>query len=201
MEKFIGDAVVAVFGVPVVHEDDPERAVRAGLRLLEGLVELPQMAGEPVRARVGVNTGRALVRLDVDPQAGEGFLVGDAVNVAARLQTVAPPMGVVVGEATYALTVDRFEYEELAPLTLRGKSAPARMWLARRSLTRTGLEFDVARSGEFVGREAELEALTGLLEDVSQTASRASRCCWEKPASASRASSSSWRGSSTRGRS
>ena len=169
VEKFIGDAVVAVFGVPVVREDDPERAVRAGLRLLEGMAELPQIDGEPVRARVGVNTGRALVRLDVDPQAGEGFLVGDAVNTAARLQTVAPPMGVVVGEATYALTVERFEYEELAPLTLKGKSAPARMWLARRSLTRTGLEFDVARSGEFVGREAELRALTSLLEDVSQT--------------------------------
>lgn len=169
VEKFVGDAVVAVFGVPVVHEDDPERAVRASLRLLEAMAELPQIGGEPIRARVGVNTGRALVRLDVDPQAGEGFLVGDAVNTAARLQTVAPPMGVVVGEATYALTADRFEYEALGDASLKGKAAPVPIWLARRSVTRTGLQLDVAQSGELVGRVAELEALTTLLEDVSRT--------------------------------
>ena len=169
VEKFVGDAVVAVFGVPLVREDDPERAVRAGLRLLEGMAELPRIDGAPVRARVGVNTGRVLVRLDVDPQAGEGFLVGDAVNTAARLQTVAPPMGVVVGEATHALTADRFEYEDLGPLALKGKAAPTPIWLARRSVTRTGLEFDAAPAGELRGRAAELEALTNLLKGVSRS--------------------------------
>jgi class 3 adenylate cyclase/tetratricopeptide (TPR) repeat protein len=169
VEKFIGDAVVAVFGVPAVREDDPERAVRAGLRLLEGMAELPQIAGEPIRARVGVNTGRVLVRLNVDPQSGEGFLLGDAVNTAARLQAVAPPMGLVVGEATYALTADRFEYEELGPVTLKGKAAPLPHWLAKRSVTRTGVELNVARSAELVGRTAELDALTSLVKDVSAT--------------------------------
>ena len=91
VEKFIGDAVVGVFGVPAVHEDDPERAVRAGLRLLEALEGMLRPDGTPLEARVGVNTGEALVRLDVDPLSGRGFLTGDAVNVAARLQAAAPP--------------------------------------------------------------------------------------------------------------
>ena len=70
VEKFIGDAVVGVFGVPAVHEDDPERAVRAGLRLLEALEGMTRPDGSPLQARVGVNTGEALVRLDVDPASG-----------------------------------------------------------------------------------------------------------------------------------
>jgi class 3 adenylate cyclase len=100
VEKFIGDAVVAVFGVPVLHEDDPERGVRAGLRLVDEIDALPGIGGEPLEVRVGVNTGEALVALGVDPASGEGFLTGDAVNVAARLQSTAPPMAVAVREAT-----------------------------------------------------------------------------------------------------
>jgi class 3 adenylate cyclase/tetratricopeptide (TPR) repeat protein len=166
VEKFIGDAVVGVFGVPAAREDDPERAVRAGLRLLEGMGELPEPGGAPNRARVGVNTGRVLVRKDVDPASGQGFLVGDAVNTAARLQTAAPPMGVVVGDATHALTAGRFEYESLGALELKGRAAPMPAWLALRSITRTGLQFDSAPAAEFVGRDAELDTLTGLLEGV-----------------------------------
>ena len=98
VEKYIGDAVVAVFGVPVLHEDDPERAVRAGLRIVDEVDALPGIAGQAVEVRVGINTGESLVRLDVDPVSGEGFLTGDAVNVAARLQSAAPPMAVAVGE-------------------------------------------------------------------------------------------------------
>ncbi|HEY5169932.1 MAG TPA: adenylate/guanylate cyclase domain-containing protein, partial [Thermoleophilia bacterium] len=91
VEKFIGDAVVGVFGVPAVHEDDPERAVRAALRVLEALEGMTRPDGSTLEARIGVNTGEALVRLDVDPASGQGFLTGDAVNVAARLQSAAPP--------------------------------------------------------------------------------------------------------------
>ena len=98
VEKFIGDAVVGVFGVPAVHEDDAERAVRAGLRILEALEGMKRPDGAPLEARCGVNTGEALVRLDVDPASGRGFLTGDAVNTAARLQAAAPPGGVAVGE-------------------------------------------------------------------------------------------------------
>jgi class 3 adenylate cyclase len=88
VEKFIGDAVVGVFGVPAAYEDDPERAVRAGLRIVEEAERLHAVGGEPLRLRVGVNTGEALVRLNVVPGSSEGFLAGDAVNTAARIQSV-----------------------------------------------------------------------------------------------------------------
>ncbi len=85
VEKFIGDAVVGVFGVPAAHEDDPERAVRAGLRIVEAAERLTGVGGSPLRVRVGINTGEALVRLGVTPASGEGFLTGDAINTAARI--------------------------------------------------------------------------------------------------------------------
>jgi class 3 adenylate cyclase/tetratricopeptide (TPR) repeat protein len=165
VEKFIGDAVVAVFGVPVAHEDDPERAVRAGLRILERLSELPSPEGEAVRARIGINTGRALIHLDVDPMSGQGFMVGDAVNTAARLQSIAPPMAVVVGEATHGLTAGLFDYQQLAPVELKGKAAPASPWLARRPLTRTGVEARVQRSA-LTGREVELATLARHVDEI-----------------------------------
>ena len=139
VEKFIGDAVVAVFGVPVVHEDDPERAVRAGMRLVELVAQLPQLCERPLQVRVGINTGEALVRLDVRPGSGEGFLAGDAVNVAARLQGAAPPMGVVAGELTRALTTKAIDYESLGPLALKGKTEPLEAWLALGPAARTGV--------------------------------------------------------------
>src|SRR2546430_14052554 len=85
-EKFIGDAGVGVFGVPAAHEDDPQRAVRAGLRIVEDAAELLAIGGAPLRLRVGINTGEALVRLGITPGSGEGFLTGDAINTASRLQ-------------------------------------------------------------------------------------------------------------------
>ena len=85
VEKFIGDAVVGVFGVPA-HEDDAERAVRAAVRLQERIADVPGMDGEALQARVGINTGQALVRLDVDPASGAGLRPGDAVNTAARIK-------------------------------------------------------------------------------------------------------------------
>ncbi len=124
VEKFIGDAVVAVFGVPTLHEDDPERAVRAGLRLIDEVDALPGIGGQPVEVRVGVNTGEVLVALDVDPASGEGILTGDAVNTAARLQSAAPPMAVAVGEATHAATEKVFAFDACHPVTLKGKSKP-----------------------------------------------------------------------------
>jgi class 3 adenylate cyclase len=110
VEKFIGDAVVGIFGVPASHEDDPERAVRAGLRIAEDANELQAVGGTPLRLRVGINTGEALVRLGIAPSSGEGFLAGDAINTASRLQSVAPEMGVAVGLATYQATVAVFDY-------------------------------------------------------------------------------------------
>jgi len=168
VEKFIGDAVVAVFGVPLMHEDDAERAVRAGLRLLEEIAELPPLDDIPIKARVGINTGEVFVRLDIDPDSGETFLTGDAVNTAARLQSAAPPMGVVVGPMTHTLTVQAFDYEELEPVTLKGKAEPVPCWLARMPKAHTGAEFSKDYVTAFIGRERELSLLKGLFEKAAR---------------------------------
>jgi len=173
VEKFIGDAVVAVFGVPVVHEDDAERAVRAGLRLVQEMRDLTPLGGEPLRVRVGVNTGEVYVRLNVDPDSGETFLTGDAVNTAARLQGAAPPMGVVVGMTTQALTARAFDWEQLEPIALKGKAEPVPAWLATAAKARTGAESARDYATPFVGRERELALLKGLFEKA--TASHAAQ--------------------------
>src|SRR5689334_227815 len=98
VEKFIGDAVMAVFGAPIVHEDDPERAVRAALAVRDAAVD----AG--VELRLAVNTGEALVSLDARPAEGEAMVAGDVVNTAARIQSAAPVNGVLVGATTYRAT-------------------------------------------------------------------------------------------------
>ena len=163
VEKFIGDAVVAVFGVPALHEDDPERAVRAGLRLVDEIDALPGIGGRSLEVRVGVNTGEALVRLDVDPVSGEGFLTGDAVNVAARLQSAAPAMSVAVGEATHAATAQVFAFDACHDVAVKGKGQPLRAWIATAPLARTGSELR-SFSTSFVGRDDELAALQELLD-------------------------------------
>src|ERR1051326_6800969 len=100
-EKFVGDAVMAVFGAPVAHEDDAERAVRAALRVIEAIPELnSEHPGLELAVRVAVNTGEAIVALSARPEAGEGIVTGDVVNTASRLQQSAPVGGVVVGEIT-----------------------------------------------------------------------------------------------------
>jgi hypothetical protein len=149
--------------VPVVREDDPERAVRAGLRVIEALEGLTRPDGAPLQARVGVNTGLAVVRLDVAPGSGEGFLTGDAVNTAARLQGAAPAMGVVVGELTHRLTAAAFAYDEVAPLALKGKAGRVKAWLAKEPRADSGTRRSVSAAAPMVGRERELEAAAGSL--------------------------------------
>ena len=166
VEKYVGDAVVAVFGVPTLHEDDPERAVRAGLRLVDEIDALPGIGGERIEARVGVNTGDVLVRLDVDPASGQGFLTGDAVNVAARLQSVAPPMTVAVGKATHAATNQVFSFDACHPVSLKGKSQPLEAWIATAPLVRTGADLR-SFTTSFVGRKPELGELLDLLDAAS----------------------------------
>jgi class 3 adenylate cyclase/tetratricopeptide (TPR) repeat protein len=168
VEKFIGDAVVGVFGVPAVHEDDPERAVRAGLRILEALEGMTRPDGSPLQARVGINTGEALVRLDVDPASGLGFLTGDAVNTAARLEATAPPGGIVVGKLTHDLTERVIVYGELPPIAAKGKVEPVSAWLAKKPVARRGI--DATDLTALVGREVELKYLETIFEQaVSQS--------------------------------
>ena len=166
VEKFIGDAVVGVFGVPAVHEDDPERAVRAGLRIVEALQGMRRPDGAPLQVRVGVNTGEALVRLDVDPASGRGFLTGDAVNTAARLQASAPPMGVVAGGLTRELSAEAVVYEALPPVAAKGKSEPVPAWLAVRARSRTGLRTARRVRTPLVGRSSELAELRAAFAEV-----------------------------------
>jgi len=125
VEKFIGDAVMAVFGAPVAHEDDPERAVRSGLRIIEAIEELND--ADPtldLQVRIGINTGEAVVALGARPEQGEGIVTGDVVNTASRLQGVAPVGGIVVGEQTFRATERVFDYEALEPVTVKGKASP-----------------------------------------------------------------------------
>src|SRR6266851_3661856 len=95
VEKFIGDAVMALFGAPAAHEDDPERAIRAALAIREFAVE------KGLELRMGITTGEALVALDADPAEGEGVASGDVVNTASRLQSAAPVNGILTDETTY----------------------------------------------------------------------------------------------------
>ena len=131
VEKFIGDAVVGVFGVPAAHEDDPERAVRAGLRIVEEAEELEAIGGEPLRLRVGINTGEALVRLGCHPGSASGFLAGDAINTASRSSRSRRRWGSRSGWRRTRRPRTVFEYEELEPATLKGKSEPVRVFQAK----------------------------------------------------------------------
>ncbi len=164
VEKFIGDAVVGVFGVPAAHEDDPERAVRAGLRICEDAEELTSVGGAPLKLRVGINTGEALVRLGIAAASGEGFLSGDSVNTASRIQSVAPEMGVAVGLGTYEATAQVFDYAELEPATLKGKSEPVRIFHAKSPLARFGTDLTRTHDTPFIGREIDLALLKGIFD-------------------------------------
>src|SRR5579875_1921948 len=138
VEKFIGDAVMAVFGAPVVHEDDAERAVRAALRIIDAIEELNRAhPGLDLSVRAAVNTGEVLASLTARPERGEGIVTGDVVNTAARLQGVAPVGGVAVGELTYRATRSTVEYAELDAVTVKGKQEPLRIWHALRARSAT----------------------------------------------------------------
>jgi class 3 adenylate cyclase/tetratricopeptide (TPR) repeat protein len=154
VEKFIGDAVVAVFGAPVVHEDDPERAVRAALAIRDWAVE----EGD-VEVRLAVNTGEALVAVDARPEAGEAMVAGDVVNTAARLQSAAPVNGILVGEATHRATGRAIEYREHASVDAKGKAEPVLVWEAVSARSALGVDVDLRPVTALVGRRHELGQL------------------------------------------
>ena len=161
VEKFIGDAVMAVFGAPVAHEDDAERAVRSALRIMGAIVEMnEERPGLDLAVRIGVNTGEAVVALGRAPEEGEGIVTGDVVNTAARLQTAAPVGGVVVGQMTYRATKDLVEYEPLDPVTVKGKAEPIPIWRALSARSRFGIDVDQGTRTPFVGRDNEFALLT-----------------------------------------
>src|SRR4051812_23020741 len=161
-EKFSGDAILALFGAPRAHEDDPERAVRAGLAVRRALAELnAEDEWLDLHFRIGINTGEALVMLDARASEGEWSAAGDVMNTAARIESAAPVDGILVGEVTYRATRSLFEFREGEPIAAKGKSEPVPVW-----------EVLSARDGSvapksatpLVGREEELGTLLGFCE-------------------------------------
>ena len=157
VEKFIGDAVMAVFGAPVAHEDDPERAVRAALAIRDKLAE----DGE-LEVRIGITTGEALITLDARPEAGEGMASGDVVNTAARLQAAAAPGSILVDGATQRATQSVIEYQAAESVDARGKAAPVRAWEAL--LVELPVGAERLGAAPLVGRERELGMLRAAVE-------------------------------------
>ena len=167
VEKFVGDAVMAVFGAPLAREDDPERAVRAGLGIRDAVATSNERHPElDLHVRIAVNTGEALVALDANPAAGEGMASGDVVNTAARLQSAAPIDGVVVGAETYQATYDVIEYDESFTAKAKGKTEPVRCWPALRARSRVGETRRRQDATPFIGRRQERRALIEAFEHV-----------------------------------
>jgi class 3 adenylate cyclase/tetratricopeptide (TPR) repeat protein len=159
VEKFIGDAVMAVFGAPTAHEDDAERAVRAALRILDAIEELNEdHPGFDLAIRAAVNTGEAMVALSARPETGEGLVAGDVVNTASRLQGIAPAGAVVVAEPTYRATRETVDYEALDAVRVKGKANPVPVWRATAARSRYGIDTARPRT-PFVGRQDDLAML------------------------------------------
>ena len=161
VEKFIGDAVMALFGAPVAHEDDPERAVRAALAIRDWVREDGRF-----QVRLAVNTGEALVTLGVRPAEGEGMAAGDVVNTAARLQAAAPVNGVLVGGRTFRETHAVVEYRAAEPVTAKGKREPVAVWEAVAARARLGVDVAHEARTALVGRDRELGVLRDALARV-----------------------------------
>jgi class 3 adenylate cyclase/tetratricopeptide (TPR) repeat protein len=160
VEKFIGDAVVALFGAPLAHEDDPERAVRGAVAARDALAELN--AADPtlgLRVRIGITTGEAVIALSARPQEGEGMATGDVVNTSARLQAAAPVDGILVDEPTYRATATAIEYRDAEPVQAKGKAEPVPAWEVVAPRTRLGVDIAFRGGAELVGREEELRLL------------------------------------------
>jgi len=164
VDKYMGDCIIALFGAPVAHEDDPERAVKAAMEIIEALDELNKNLPFPIHMHVGLNTG-----LVVAGSIGSDFrkqytVIGDTVNTASRIQSAAQPGQILVGESVYRLTKDVFDFTEVGDITVKGKKEPIRVYIPlgiRPQLTR----FDKAKAKgltPYVGREDELASLKSL---------------------------------------
>jgi len=161
VEKFIGDAVMAVWGAPVAQEDDAERAVRAALDLVSGISVLGQEVGAPdLRARAGVLTGEAAVSIGAE---GQGMVAGDLVNTASRVQSAAEPGIVLVGEATKRASEAAIVYEDAGSHGLKGKAEPVQLWRASRVVgSRRGEGRSIGLEAPFVGRDREFRLVKDL---------------------------------------
>src|SRR4051794_7584172 len=170
-EKFSGDAILALFGTPRAHEDDPERAVRAGLAVRKALAELnAEDEWLDLHFRIGINTGEALVMLEARPSEGEWSAAGDVMNTAARIESAAPVDGILVGELTYRATHGLFEFREAEPIAAKGKSEPVPVWeVVGENKIRERVAVGAA---PLVGRDPELQLLLRFAAETLEHAPR-----------------------------
>jgi class 3 adenylate cyclase len=165
IEKFIGDAVMAVWGTPTAHEDDAERAVRSAIELVNAVARLASVDG-PLQARAGVLTGEAAVSIGA---AGQGMVAGDLVNTASRLQSAAAPGTVLVGEATYRAASRAIEFEDAGARELKGKAGEVHVWRAVSVVALRGGEGRaVILEPPFVGRDDDLQLLKDLFHATAR---------------------------------
>ncbi len=190
VEKFIGDAVMAVWGSPQAREDDAERAVRAALALTQSVTALGQEVGVPeLRARAGVLTGRAAVELGAE---SEGMVLGDTVNTASRLQSIAHPGCVLVDDITRRASEAAIAFEDAGVHHVKGREQPVRTWMALRVVAGAGgARRGAGLEAQFVGREPELEVViesaeasaadnrARLITVLGEAGSGKSRLLWE----------------------
>jgi class 3 adenylate cyclase/tetratricopeptide (TPR) repeat protein len=190
VEKFIGDAVMAVWGTPVAREDDPERAVRAALALTQAVNALGQEVGMPeLRVRAGVLTGNAAVEVGAE---SEGMVLGDTVNTAARLQSIAAPGTVLVDDVTRRASEAAIAYEDAGTHQVKGREQPVRAWTALRVVAGAGgARRTAGLEAPFVGRDRELQTIIDLAERsarercathiavIGEAGSGKSRLLWE----------------------
>jgi class 3 adenylate cyclase/tetratricopeptide (TPR) repeat protein len=169
IEKYIGDAVMAIFGAPVAHEDDALRAVRAAMEMHDALdhlnAELDDAWGVTIKTRTGLNTGEVLAAGAIDSQS---LVVGDAVNVAARLEQAAQPGEILIGDATFRLVRDAVVAEPVGPVSLKGKTQPVRAWKVVEVLASVS-GWNRRLDSPLVTRDTELSRLRGALEQIVQT--------------------------------
>ena len=164
-EKFSGDAVLALFGTPKAHEDDPERAVRAALAVQSSIAELNREdEWLDLHIRIGIHTGEALVMLGARPGEGEWSAAGDVLNTAARIQSAAPTDGVLVGKETYLAAGKSFEFREAQPVQAKGKQEPVHVWEVVGA--RDGSPVEQQDETTLVGRQGELEELAGFCDSA-----------------------------------
>src|SRR3954449_3554807 len=164
-EKFSGDAILALFGTPKAHEDDPERAIRAALAVGRGIAELNEEdEWLDLHTRIGIHTGEALVMLGANPGEGEWSAAGDVLNTAARIQSAAPVDGILVSRTTYLATNDVFAFEAAEAIQAKGKAEPVEVWEVVGAQDGAGAE--PRRETELVGREAELDELSTFCDEL-----------------------------------
>ncbi|MBV8445195.1 MAG: AAA family ATPase, partial [Candidatus Dormibacteraeota bacterium] len=164
VEKFIGDAVMALFGAPITHEDDAERAVRAAIAIRDWV----RSEERDLQLRIGVNTGEVLVNLDASPARGESMASGDVVNTAARLQTAAAPNGILVGESTHRAASRFIVFRAAPPVSAKGKSEPLPAWEVVDARARVGADAEATASTTMVGRDRELRLMTDALSRAQE---------------------------------